>query len=202
MSRSHVFCTSAIRHATYLFYYRYFFFYWCCCAFDASVVIDFTCFCHGLASNLRRNMEALNFSPPTRRHNGKAGGKAGVGEGLRCRNDHLHSLPPSCWSDNMLSLLLLYWSWKKKKENTNFGINSFSSVQSLIWSVRENSIIFTDMNLNESLTKENGVLSHLSPSTRLFCNSYAPNKLHPLQFHTESDSWNYWSETEKWSISS
>lgn len=50
-------------------------------------------------------MEALNFSQPTQRHNGKAGGIGKGGEGLRCRNYHLHSLPPSCWSDNMLSML-------------------------------------------------------------------------------------------------
>lgn len=45
-----------------------------------SVVIDSTRFCHGFTGNLRRNMEALNFSQPTRRHDGKAGGE-GKGEG-------------------------------------------------------------------------------------------------------------------------
>lgn len=49
--------------------------------FDVSVVIDFTRFCHGFPGNLRRNMEALNFSQPTRQHNGKARGRGGVGDG-------------------------------------------------------------------------------------------------------------------------
>lgn len=51
----------------------------------ASVVIDSTRFRHGFAGNLRRNMEALNFSQPTRRHNGKAGGEGrGRGRGRGC----------------------------------------------------------------------------------------------------------------------
>lgn len=192
MSHSHGFSTYAFQHAAYLFYFMDLFF--SPDTFDASSVIDFTRFCHGFAGNLRRNMEALNFSQPTRRQNGKAGGKGGAA---------MQKLSPALAAAKRLerqqAVSTAFWSWEKKKENTNLGINLFSSVQSIIGSVMEDSIIFTDMNFNEPLAKENGFWSHLSLSTKVFCN-LCTIKLHPPQFHTDSDCWNCWSETEKWSI--
>lgn len=47
-------------------------------------------------------------------------------------------------------------------------------LQSVIRSVRGSFIIFSHMNFYEFLTKENGVVSHLSRSTRVLCNSDAP----------------------------
>lgn len=123
MSCSHGFSTYAFQHATYQFYFMDFFFSWYCCTFDASVVIDFTRFCHGFAGNLRGKMEALNFSQPTRRQNGKAGGEGGAA---------MQKLSPALAAKLLKrqhALSAAFWSWEKKKENINLGINLFSSVQ-------------------------------------------------------------------------
>lgn len=178
------------------FYFTYFFFQLTTVALlmctVVSVVIDSTRFCHGFANNLSCNMEAMNFSQPTQRHNGKAGG---VGRG-RCCDAGIITCARS-QSGNMVALIHLKLEGGEgmRVSSRQFGsvshqvsdgkCNYFYQLE-FIWVARQRQWCFES---SESW----------SQSARVSGNSRVPTS---QSVPTDSDHWNCWSETDKWSKSS
>lgn len=146
----------------------------------ASVVIDSTRFCHGFAGNLRRNMEALNFSQPTRRHNGKAGGE-GRGKGIiTCTRSRRAAGAATWW---LCCICAEAGTRGGKKNSSHFGSVSrqvsdgkcdYFSPTWICTSRSPNRMLFWVIWFSESVTQS--LLQFLRA-----------NKLRPLPVHTDSD---------------